>query len=228
MLLLMVAACKKDEKRKIDSNYQPNVVPANFTNSTMFTNPYLPFEAGKKYIYEAATADGTERVEVQRIDGSKIVMGITCIIVNDKVWLNNVLIEDTDDWFAQDNDGNVWYMGEDVDNFNDDGSFKDHHGAWEAGVDGALPGLIMPANPTKGFAYRQEYYFNEAEDQAEIVALNVTVETPYGIFTNCIQTHEWTELEPDANETKYYAAGIGVVKVRDETDNEEENLIDIQ
>jgi hypothetical protein len=83
-------------------------------------------------------------------------------------------------------------------------------------------------NRTKGFAYRQEYYFNEAEDQAEIVALNVTVETPYGTFTNCIQTHEWTELEPDANETKYYASGIGVVKVRDETDGVEENLIDIQ
>lgn len=227
-LLLIAASCKKDAARVKDESYQPDMNPAKFTNSTTLTNPYFPMEAGKKYIFEAQTEDGKERIEVQRLAATKVVMGITCVIVNDKVWLNNVLIEDTDDWYAQDNDGNVWYLGEEVDNFNADGSFKDHHGSWEAGVDGAQPGIVMLADPQVGMTYRQEYYFNEAEDQGEVIALGQTVVTPYGTFTNCVKTHDWTELEPDLNENKFYAPGIGLVKAINVTDNEEENLIDIQ
>jgi hypothetical protein len=226
-LSLSAAACKKDE-RKMDTSYNPEILPQNFTNSTNLTNPFFTFETGKTYIYEGQTEDGLEHTEVRRLEDTRVVMGITCVVVNDKVWLDGTLIEDTDDWYAQDNDGNVWYMGEDVDNFNNDGTFKDHGGAWEAGVDGARPGIVMPANPQAGMAYRQEYYFNEAEDEAEIIELGVTVTTPYGTFENCIKTREWTELEPDVNENKIYAPGTGVVKAINVTDGEEEVLIDIQ
>lgn len=227
MAVALITACKKDEERQPDETYNPEILPANFTNSTNLTNPYLLFEPGKKYIYESQTEDGLERVEVQRLPTTKVVMGITCIVVNDKVWLEGKLIEDTDDWYAQDNDGNVWYMGEDVDNFNPDGSLRDHAGSWEAGVDGAKPGIIMLADPQPGMAYRQEYYFDEAEDEAEVLELGVTVTVPFGMFNNCLKTREWTELEPDVNENKFYAPGIGFVKAVN-SDGEEEVLTDIQ
>lgn len=208
--------------------YNPVVSPANFTNSTQLTNPYFPFELDKKYIYEGQTSEGLEHVEVERLSQTKEVLGISCIVVNDKVWVDGKLIEDTDDWYAQDNDGSVWYMGEDVDNLNSDGSLKDHAGSWEAGVDGAKPGFAMLADPKVGKSYRQEYYKNHAEDQAEVIAVNLSVETPLGIFENTIKTKEWTELEPDLLEYKFYAPGIGLIKVEDVTNNEEINLIEIQ
>ncbi len=224
----IITACKKDEERQPDETYNPEILPANFTNSTTLTNPYLLFEPGKKYIYEAQTEDGLERVEVQRLAATKTVMGITCIVVNDKVWLAGNLIEDTDDWYAQDNEGNVWYMGEDVDNFNPDGSLKDHAGSWEAGVDGAKAGIAMLADPKPGMAYRQEYYFNKAEDEAEVLEIGLSVSVPFGAFANCLKTREWTELESDVNENKFYAPGIGLVKAVNVTDGDEEVLIEIQ
>ena len=224
----IISACKKDQERQPDETYNPQILPANFTSSTTLTNPYLLFDPGKKYIYEGQTEDGTERVEVQRLAATKVIMGITCIVVNDKVLLDGNLIEDTDDWYAQDNEGNVWYMGEEVDNFNSDGSLRDHVGSWEAGVDGAKAGIIMLANPQPGMAYRQEYYFNEAEDEAEVLELGLNVTVPFGAFSNCLKTREWTDLEPDVNENKFYAPGIGLVKTVNVTDNEEEVLIEIQ
>lgn len=225
---LLACACKKEDVRKIDETYNPVTTASKFTNPTDLTNPYLLFAPGKKYIYEGQTTDGLERVEIQRLTTTRVVNGITCIIVNDKVWLEGVLIEDTDDWYAQDNDGNVWYFGEEVDNFNADGSFKDTHGSWEAGVDGAKAGIVMPDDPKVGMAYRQEYYFNEAEDEAEVMEVGVTVTTPFGTFENCIKTRDFTDLEPDVNENKIYAPGIGLVKEINLTDNEEAVLIDIE
>lgn len=234
-LLLLVTAsiflfqgCKKDKTRIIDSKYKPDISIAKFTNSTNFTNPYFPYTAGKKYIYEGQTLDGLERVEEQRLTTTKTILGITCIIVNFKAYLNGTLIEEALDWYAQDNDGNVWYFGEAVDNYNPNGSLKDHAGSWEAGVDGAQPGTIMPANPQTGMAYREEYYFNHAEDRAEILATGQTVTIPLGIYTNCIKTKNWTELEPDQNENKFYAPGIGLVKEVNITDNTEIVLKAIQ
>lgn len=223
----LFAACKKDEARQPDETYNPEILPANFTNSTNLTNSYFQFQPGKKYIYEGQTEDGLEHIEVQLLASTKTVMGITCIVVNDKVWLDGNLLEDTDDWYAQDNDGNVWYMGEDVDNFSPDGTLRDHAGAWEADVDGAKPGLIMLADPKPGMKYRQEYYFDEAEDQAEVLELGLTLSVPHGTFANCLKTKEWTELEPDVLDNKFYAPGIGLIREVNQ-DGEEKVLIDIQ
>ncbi|MBK9105413.1 MAG: hypothetical protein IPL92_12810 [Saprospiraceae bacterium] len=167
-------------------------------------------------------------VEEQRLPETRIVQGIECIVVNFKAYLNGVLIEEAYDWYAQDVDGTVWYFGEEVDNYNTDGTLRDHAGSWEAGIDGAKAGMIMPANPTLGMGYREEYYFNEAEDEAEITGTNLHIPIPFGDFSNCIETRNWTELEPDLVENKYYAPGIGLVKEINPADNEEIILISIQ
>ncbi len=226
--LLLLTACKKDKTRIIDTSYKPEVNSSKFTNSTIITNPYFPVTAGKKYIYEGQTHDGLEKIEEQRLNTTKIILGITCIIVNFKAFLNGILIEEAWDWYAQDNNGNVWYFGEDVNNYHNNGSLKDHAGSWQAGMDGAQAGTIMPANPQTGFAYREEYYFNHAEDRAEITGTGLTVTIPLGTYTNCIKTRNWTELEPDLNETKFYAPGIGLIKEVNVTDNTEIVLKAIQ
>ncbi len=228
LLVAAFFACKKDNPRQIDSSYQPDVSASKFNASTNLSNPLLPFAAGKTYIFEGQTAEGLERIEVKRKPETKTILGIECIVVNDRVWLNGVLIEDTDDWYAQDNDGNVWYFGEAVKNYKPDGTFKDTRGSWEAGKDGAKPGIVMLANPQPGMKYRQEYYFNEAEDEAEVLDTGLTVSCPYGTFTDCLKTRDFTALEPDLNENKYYAPGIGVVKEVNLTDNETIQLIEIQ
>jgi hypothetical protein len=231
LCLLVFIACKKEKvasPRFIDSNYKPDVRPAKFTNSTTITNPYHPVTAGKKYIYEGQTPEGLERIEEQRLTTTKTILGITCIVVNFKAYLNGKLIEEAWDWYAQDNDGNLWYFGEAVDNYNANGTLKDHAGSWEAGVDGAQPGIIMLASPQAGIAYREEYYFNHAEDRAEVTATGLTVTIPLGTYNNCIKTKNWTELEPDLNENKFYAPGIGLVRDVNITDNTEIVLKAIQ
>ncbi|MBC7776811.1 MAG: hypothetical protein H7246_15360 [Phycisphaerae bacterium] len=221
--LLTINACKKDEVRQIDASYNPEILASNFTNSTTITNQYFPIDLGKKYIYEGQTADGYERIETQRITKSKTILGIACVVVNDKAWVDGKLVEDTEDWYAQDNAGNVWYMGEYSTDFNPNGSVKDHDGSWEAGVDCAKPGINMLAEPKVGISYRQEYYFNNAEDEAEVVETGLTVTIPFGTFTNCVKIKEWTDLEPDQIGYKVYAPGIGMI-----TDNNEVKLIEIQ
>ena len=226
--MLLFTACKKETIRKIDSSYNPDVNPSKFKSSTNVTNPFSPFTAGKKYIYEGQTKDGTERIVEQRLASTKTILGINCIVVNFKAYLDGTLIEEAIDWYAQDNLGNLWYFGEAVDNYNPNGSLKDHKGSWEAGVDGAKPGTIMPANPQTGMKYREEYYFNHAEDQAEILATAQTVTIPLGTYNNCIKTRNFTELEPTLNENKFHAPGIGLIKEVNVTDNTEINLIAIQ
>lgn len=212
----------------IDKSYKPNVDPAKFTKSTHISNPYFPVTAGKKYIYEGETADGMERIVEGRLNTTKTILGITCIVVNFKAYLDGTLIEEAYDWYAQDNEGNVWYFGEAVDNYDSTGALENHKGSWEAGVDGAQPGTIMPAYPQAGMAYREEYYFNHAEDEAKILETGLTVTIPFGTFTNCIKTKNFTALEPDLNENKYYAPGLGLVKEVNLADNTEISLIAIE
>lgn len=154
---------------------------------------------------------GGERIEVMVLTDTRPVMGITATVVRDTVTEGGQLIEDTFDWFAQDVDGNVWYLGEESVEFRN-GEPVSTAGSWEAGVDGALPGIIMPANPTVGQAYRQEYYVGEAEDMAEITATGQHVEVPLGTFDDVLVTREWTPLQPRTDERKYYAPGVGVIK----------------
>jgi len=235
--LLTIIACRKDKdivseeiasERKFDPHYRPEVELSNFTNSTIITNPLYPIEAGKKYIFEGQTTDGLEHIEEQRLNTTKLILGVTCIVVNFKAYVGGILIEEAQDWYAQDNNGNLWYFGEQVDNYDTDGTLLDHDGSWEAGKHNAKPGIIMLANPQPGDAYREEYYFRHAEDEAEVLETGITVTTLFRTFNYCIKTRNWSRLEPDVTEHKIYAPGYGLIKEINLEDNTEILLIAIQ
>jgi hypothetical protein len=139
---------------------------------------------------------------------TKKVMGVGCVVVEDKEWEGGKLIERTYDWFAQDKKGTVWYFGEDTKEY-ENGKVVSTKGSWEAGVDGAKPGIIMQADPKVGESYRQEYYPGEAMDMARVLSLNASVTVPYGSFDHVLETKEWTPLQPGFFEKKYYVRGVG-------------------
>ncbi len=192
-----------------DEPYDPLIDPAEFT--TIINNTYLPLAPGTVFTYEGLSEDGPERNIVVVTGQTKVVVGVTCVEVWDRVWLNGSLVEETLDWYAQDREGNVWYFGEDSKEL-DNGVVVSTEGSWEAGVDGAKPGIVMEAHPAVGDKYRQEYYKGEAEDMAEVVDVNVSVVVPFGSYTGCLQTNEWTPLEKGYSEDKYFAPGIGMVQ----------------
>jgi hypothetical protein len=141
---------------------------------------------------------------------TKVILGVNTTVVHDKVWADGKLIEETFDWYAQDKEGNVWYLGEDSKEF-EDGKVVSTEGSWEAGVDSAKPGIIMKANPHVGDGYLQDYYAGHAEDMAEVVSLNESVSVASESYENCLKTREWTSLDPGKEENKYYAQGVGTV-----------------
>jgi hypothetical protein len=204
----------------------PDTVPdfdqATFSDPRTIDNPYLPYRMGATWTYRGETEDGMEEIVIEVLDDAQEVMGIPVLVVRDTVTLDGVLVEDTRDWFAQDDEGNVWYLGEEVDNYNydDDGSLINvtHDGAWKAGEDtadvgvNALPGIVMEASPMVGDVYNQEYYPGEAEDMGEVVALNVEIALGDGTEYTTLQTRDFTPLEPGVSEHKYYAQGIGLVR----------------
>jgi hypothetical protein len=179
--------------------------PADFT--TKIDNPYWPMAPGNRWVSRSSE----ERIVVEVTNRKKNVAGIEAVVVRDTVTDNNGdLVEVTDDWYGQDSDGNIWYLGEDVKDYQD-GKVVSTAGSWEHGVDGALGGIAIPAEPRPGLKYRQEYYKGEAEDTAEVLSVSETVRVPAGTFRNCLETEDTTPLEPDAVEHKYYAKDVGPV-----------------
>ena len=197
------------EKRK----KLPNIEEAVFSKSTSITNAYYGPAAGKIYVYTGGEVgmDPEEEIRIERRTLTKEIMGVRCIVQNDIVYLNGIIIEDTDDWLAQDDDGNLWYFGEFVKNYDDDGNFLDNEGSFEYGIDGALPGYWLPGNPYLGQAYYQEYYRGNAEDQAEVIAINEKVTIGLGSW-DCLVTKDFSRFEPYVYEKKYYATGVGLIK----------------
>lgn len=206
--------------------YQPALSPGEF--SPVVNHSYFPLVVGRTLVYEKHSGPDVERIEVSTLPGSKDINGYDCAIVHDVVYLNGVLHEDTHDWFAQRNDGSVWYFGEIAFNYDELGEVEDIEGSWRYGRDGAQPGVQMPANPQVGDAYRQEYLIGEAEDVADVLATGVTVTVPAGTFANCLVTRDASPLEPDALEHKYYAPGVGLVLELDPRSGERTELILIQ
>jgi hypothetical protein len=173
-------------------------------------NPYLGFEQGRTFRYEGDTEDGLETIVVEVTNDTKLILGVATTVVRDRAYLDGELVEDTFDWYAQDIDGNVWYFGEDSREI-DHGVVVSTEGSWEAGVDGATPGVLMLAEPVVGTKYKQEFAEGVAEDMALVLSLSKTAEVPYGTFDGCLMTAEWTPLAPGAREFKYYAPGVGLV-----------------
>lgn len=189
-------------------NYAPAIDPANFVDRV--DNPYFPMLPGARWVFEGEDDGEVEHVEVTVLDETKVVMGITTVVVRDRVEVGGELVEDTFDWFAQDRDGNVWYLGEAVQDY-ENGEPSSTAGSWEAGVDGAQPGIVMPAQPGVGAAIRQEFYPGEAEDMFEILSVSESKTVPAGTFEAVVKTEDWSPLEPQAIENKYYAPGVGLI-----------------
>lgn len=193
--------------------YSAVVFPGAFVDRV--DNPYYPLAPGTTRTYEKQTDEGLERVVVTVLREKREILGVSCTVVRDTVTIEGDVIEDTLDWFAQDIAGNVWYFGEFSSDY-ENGVVVSHGGSWEAGVDGAQPGIVMYAERRLGQTYYQEFYCGEAEDQATIERLNATVVVPGGAFTGCVQTRDFTRLAPGAMETKYYAPGVGFVRAVEE------------
>jgi hypothetical protein len=187
--------------------------PDDFVDPATGPNPYFPLIPGTVWTYEAETEDGLERTVDRVTNTTRTIQGIPATVVLDQVYLEGELIERTNDWYAQDQRGNVWYLGESSCEFEEPGGPCDPAGSWEAGVDGAEAGIVMWADPLarKAKTYRQEYYEGEAEDMAKVLHGDLTVTVEAGTFTDCIETMDWTPLEPGAREHKFYCAGVGLV-----------------
>ena len=186
--------------------------PADFT--TEIDNPYWPMTPGSQWTYVEIDGEGNEQRVVVTVttETKEIANGITARVIRDTVTLDGELIEDTFDWYAQDASGAIWYLGEDTAEF-ENGEMVSTGGSFEAGVDGALPGIIMPAQPTDGMKYRQEYYAGEAEDNGEILSTEEQADVPAGHFDDAILTKDTITIQPDVLEYKLYARGVGPVLV---------------
>jgi hypothetical protein len=198
----------------------PDVEAAVFEGDPI-DNPYFPLPVGATWVLEAQTDEGLERISIEVLAETREIQGVTATVVRDTVTVDDAIVEDTWDWFAQDADGNVWYLGEETCEF-ENGECVSMTGAWEWGVDGALPGIIMRASPTvDGQRYYSEYDVGNAEDAAEVVAVGVSLTVPAGTFEDCITTHETSTLDLTLDELKHYCPGVGNVRVEEPDFNED-------
>jgi len=215
------------------SAYAPVITPTNFT--TTIDNQFFPLPPGTTYVFEGMTEDGFEHDEFAVTHTTKSILGVLCVEVHDTRTVDNKVLEDTRDWFAQDLAGNVWYFGENtaiVDGgkaLGDGGLPVDLSGTWTAGLDGAVPGIVMKAHPMIGDFYRQEFFLGEAEDLAEVKSLTESVTVPIRPqpFDNCLKTEESSPLAPGDVESKLYAQGFGLLRTV-EANGDHVDLVEIR
>jgi hypothetical protein len=195
-----------------EAPYDPKFEPSQFVNpldigGSVNPNPWFPLIPGREMQYKSTSED----VYVTFTKQVKLIDGVPCLVVLDRVEVNGALAESTVDWFAQDLQGNVWYCGESTAEYVD-GLPVDVHGSFQADVDGARPGLIAKAAPAIGDIYRQEFDLGNAEDAAEVLSLSGSATALYTSCTNtCLVTRETTPLEPSLLEHKYYKPGVGFI-----------------
>ena len=184
--------------------------PAGFT--TTIDNPYWPMAPGSRWVYRETDAAGhRQRIVVTVTRRTRVVAaGITARVVHDVATAHGRVVEDTFDWYAQDRAGNVWYLGEDTTEY-ERGKVVSTAGSWEAGVDGAQAGVIVPARPRSGLRYREEYYAGKAEDRARVLSANEQAQAPFGHVSRAILIKDDTPLEPRVVEYKLYGRGVGEV-----------------
>ncbi|HEY9251633.1 MAG TPA: hypothetical protein VIP06_03160 [Nocardioides sp.] len=224
--LLVATGCRARGEALPQSDESVDLDPAEFTAEV--TNPWFPLDPGTRWTYRETTEDG-EIVEVVVTATSmtrEIANGVTARVVRDTVTLDGEIIEDTLDWYAQDQAGTVWYLGEDTAEF-EDGTITTREGSFEAGVDAAQPGVIMPATPEVGMTYRQEYYAGEAEDNGKVLDLGQRATVAAGEYDDLVKTADTTPLEPDVLEHKYYARDVGLVLTIDKEAGGREELLSV-
>jgi hypothetical protein len=194
----------------VHGTYSPTINPANFVAT--IDNRYFPLQPGTGYHYKGVRGTTPQTDDELVTHRTRQILGVRCTVVRDVVSEHGAPIELTFDWYAQDKQGNVWYMGEEALE-RKHGRFVKASDSWESGVNGAKPGIIMPGNPRPGDTYRQEYYPpGQALDQAQVLG-SASVKVPYGAFRHSLATSEFSPLEPQT-EKKFYAAGLGEVAER--------------
>jgi hypothetical protein len=197
------------QESTMQASYSPSINPSDFT--TTIDNKYFPLKPGTTFVSRRKTKNTTERDVMTVTHSTKQIMGVKCVVVDDRVWAHAKLSEKTFDWYAQDKKGNVWYFGENSKEYKN--GKVSTEASWEAGKDGAEPGVIMQAHPKVGRTYRQEYLKGSAEDMAKVLDLNGSATVPFGSFGHSsLVSKEWSPLEPGVVEHKYYAAGVGDIK----------------
>ena len=200
---------------------------SNFHNPLNIDNKYFPLKPGTTFIYKGAQEGNPTRDTIAVTKEVKVIAGVTTRVTHDTLYVKGVLTEFTDDWYAQDDAGNVWYMGE----FTTDLTNKEnpHEGSWEAGVNGAKAGIIMETQPKVGDTYQQEFAKGVAEDKATVLSLNEKVCVPYGCFSNVLKTKDFSPLEPSIVENKFYAQNTGDIReVSVQGESDESNLVQIK
>jgi hypothetical protein len=207
--LLLAGGCGGEAEPGLPQGAEPvELDPADFVAGV--DHPYWPLAPGSQWVYRETDGEGGEQqVEVTVTDETRTILGIEATVVHDVVSEDGEVVEDTYDWYAEDRDGNVWYLGEATKEYAD--GEVSTAGSWEAGVDGAQAGILLPGDPQVGQAYRQEHYAGEAEDAGEVLSLDEWVEVPTGAYRGVLMTKDWTPLEPDVLEHKFYARGVGPV-----------------
>jgi hypothetical protein len=213
--VLLLAACGGGSKSSAGSELPQGsesveLDPADFT--TDIDNPYWPMSPGSRWVYRETDGNGdVQRVVVTVTDRTKTIDGIEARVVHDLVTTpDGEKVEDTFDWYAQDKDGNLWYLGEDTKEY-ENGKVVSTEGSWEHGVDGAQAGIMVPADPKQGLEYREEYYAGHAEDGAEVLSVDGKVQVPFGMSRDAMITRNYSGIEPSVEEVKFYARGVGPV-----------------
>lgn len=192
----------------------PTFDAGNFTGNPVVTSPYFPVVEGQVRTYEGAPAD--EQFILTGVGAGPVILGIKTFTLRDRSFEEGLIVEDTFDYYAQDKSGNVWYLGEDVTNYiyDRDGNLTgtNSSSSWRAGVNGALPGYIMPVDQTIGFNYYQEHApADDALDEGTTVALLPTFTAGGVTYSNVLQVLETSDLDPKARGFKYYAPGVGLI-----------------
>jgi hypothetical protein len=191
------------------ARYHPQIDRSHFR--ARVTNPWFPLRVGSAYVY-TGVKDGGPTVDVVVVTRrTRVVDGVRTRVVADRLFLDGHLVERTSDYYAQDGCGNVWYFGEDTAELDARGHVVDRSGSFHAGIDGAQPGVFMPAHPQVGRRFRQEWYQGEAEDTFVVRDLSTPVTVPAGHFRHAMRTEESTALEPGVLDAKYYVRGLGEV-----------------
>jgi hypothetical protein len=195
--------------------YAPTVIPADFRTAggapNPIDNPYFPLAVGSTWRYEGFKEDASLSDVMTVTPNTRTIMGVTVTVVQDTAFSDGILAEDTFDWYAQDDAGNVWYFGEDTREYDEQGNVISTEGSWEAGVGNNLPGVLMEAGPKAGDTYRQEYAPEVAVDMATVINVNKHLTVPFDSFDNAVETKEYSCLEMGLDH-KFYGAGVGLIR----------------
>jgi len=200
-------------------------VPPNGAFVRTVDNPWFPLRPGATFVYRGVKDGEPTRDVVHVTRGTRVIDGVRCTAVSDRLYAAGRLAERTTDWYAQDRSGTVWYFGEDTAELDRSGTVTSREGSWLSGVNGARPGVFMPAHPVIGQTFRQEYLRGHAEDHFRVLDLHATARTPAVDSTRALLTKEWTPLEPGVVDHKLYVRGVGLVDEQTVRGGDERNLL---